>query len=378
VQVPDGLDDNDEETFRDVSEPQEMYDLILDRNHKHFGQANGTLFTETPLIEWLGKCGETETGQAILKGETTPVLNNAPFPETQTILDLLQPFDPPAAPISAQISSADFKIFFRKWKETTSTSPSGKHLGHYKALLSPAIVNDENLLAVADRIIDSQVALLNIAASHGSPFERWKHIVSVMIEKKAGNYQLNKLRTIHLFEADYNWLLGLIFGRRMIHGAEEEQHLHEGQWGSRPGRSALATFDNDAKSCYDRIIMVFALMLCQKHGVPQSACMMAATSLLQAEYSVKTKYGISSSTYSRTENTPVHGPGQGSRMAPVLWLVICCLLFDAMSKLCTGAEFCNPRRTASHQRTGDGFVDDVTNFFNFGMAAMLLHDYDST
>jgi hypothetical protein len=61
-------------------------------------------------------------------------------------------------------------------------------------------------------------------------------------------------------------------------------------------------------------------------------------------------------------------------MAPALWLIICCLLFEAMAKLCTGAEFCNPRRTISHQRTGDGFVDDVTIFFNFGLATMLLQD----
>jgi hypothetical protein len=41
---------------------------------------------------------------------------------------------------------------------------------------------------------------------YGSPLPHWKKIVSVMIEKKPGNYQLDKLRTIHLFEADYNWL----------------------------------------------------------------------------------------------------------------------------------------------------------------------------
>jgi hypothetical protein len=141
--------------------------------------------------------------------------------------------------------------------------------------------------------------------------------------KEAGNYQLNKLRTIHLFKADYNWLLGMSFCRRMVHGAEKQDHLHEGQWGSRPGRSAhdallhkiltyevarmtrtpLATFDNDAKSCYDRIIMVFVLMLCQKHGVPQSVCMMAAMSLMMAEHSIKTKYGVSSATYSSTDET---------------------------------------------------------------------------
>jgi hypothetical protein len=118
----------------------------------------------------------------------------------------------------------------------------------------------------------------------------------------------------------------------------------------------------DAKSCYDCIIMVFMRMLCQKHGVPQSVCMMAAMTLLRAECSIKNKYGVSSETYSSTADNPIHGPGQGSHMTPALWLIICCLLFEAMSKLCTGAEFYNPRRITSHQRTGDGFVDDVTNF----------------
>ena len=117
--------------------------------------------------------------------------------------------------------------------------------------------------------------------------------------------------------------------------------------------------------------MTFALMLCQKHGVPQSIYMMAAMSLLMAEYSIKTKYGVSTGT----EEHSTHGPGQGSHMAPALWLIIYCLLFDTMSKHCRGAEFRNPRQTASHQRIGDGFVDDVTNFFNFGLAAMPLDNF---
>jgi hypothetical protein len=120
------------------------------------------------------------------------------FPETQTVLDLRQPFDPPTAPISALVTSEDFKSFFATWKEGTSTSPSGKHLGHHKALLSPAFADDDRLTASANRIIEAHVTLLNIAASHGRPMERWKQIVSVMIEKKAGNCQLNKLRTMQL------------------------------------------------------------------------------------------------------------------------------------------------------------------------------------
>jgi hypothetical protein len=337
AQVPCGVDTHGAEKFKDVTKPDEMFNLILARNFKHFGQANGAPFTAAPLKDWLGDYGETETGQAILQGARQPTLATG-FPETQLVPDLLQPLDPPTEPASPLVTSSDFKQLFAKWKEDTSTSPSGKHPGHCKALLSPAFIDDDGLTASADRIIALHVALLNLAAAHGSPLARWRQTVSCMIEKKAGNYQLSKLRTIHLFEADCNWLIGLIFGRRMVHGAERKNHLHEGQWGSRPGRSAhdallhkilsyevacltgtpLAIFDNDAKSCYDRIVMVFALMLCQKHGVPQSVCMMAAFSLLLAEHSIKTKCGVSEGTCSSTNDNPTHGPGQGSRKAPAL------------------------------------------------------------
>ena len=72
---------------------------------------------------------------------------------------------------------------------------------------------------------------------------------------------------------------------------------------SRLTRTPLGTLDNDAKACYDRIVMVLALVICPKHGVPQSACMMAATTLLlTANYSIKTGFCISEHTsYSSTE-----------------------------------------------------------------------------
>jgi hypothetical protein len=326
VQVADGADTHGAEKFKDVTEPDEMFTLILACNFKHFGQANGAPFTTAPLKDWLGDYGETDTGQAILQGARQPPLATG-FPETQLVPDLLQPL----------VASSDFKQLFAKWKEDTSTSPSGKHLGHYKALLSPAFIDDDGLTASADRIIALHVALLKLTAAHGSPLARWRQIVSCVIEKKAGNCQLSKLRTIRLFEADCNWLVGLIFGQHMVHGAERQNHLHEGQWGSRPDRSAhdallhrilsyevahltrtlLATFDNDAKSCYDRTVMVFALMLCQKHGVPQSVCMMASLSLLLAEHSIKTKHGVSEGTCSSpTTIRPMAQAREAARLQP--------------------------------------------------------------
>ena len=62
-------------------------------------------------------------------------------------------------------------------------------------------------------------------------------MVSVMIEKKSGLFLLEKLQTRHVFEADYNWLLGLVFGLRMVYSAEDQHQLFDSQWGARPGRS---------------------------------------------------------------------------------------------------------------------------------------------
>ena len=202
---------------------------------------------------------------------------------------------------------------------------------------------------------------------------------------------LHKLRTIHLFEADFNWCQGLVIGRQMIKEAGTNNCLHDNQWGTRPGRHALGavslkvmsyeiscltrtplgSFDMDATSCFDRIIIALSMYLCRRQGVKQGPCLMAAAVLLHANYFIKTAHGISPGSYSSTPVNPTNGPGQGSRIGPALWVLVSCLMFLAMDDLCQGAEFCDPTQTFLHQRTGDGFVDDVANVFNFGTAAML-------
>ena len=98
---------------------------------------------------------------------------------------------------------------------------------------------------------------------------------------------------------------------------------------------------------------------------------MAATVLLYAAFHIKTSHGVSYDYYSSSDDHPIHGPGQGSRIGPALWVLISCLMFATMESMCHRAEFCNPTQSESHQRTGDGFVDDVANVSNHGLAIML-------
>jgi hypothetical protein len=287
---------------------------------------------------------------------------------------------------------SDYKLFFGKWNETTSTSQD-RHLGHWKALISHTA--EKHYPDESDAIISVIVSQLNLAVTHGYTWQRWRRIVSAKIPKRAGNMLLNKLRTIHLFEPDFNWCQGLIIGRRMIKEAETKKRLHDSQWGTRPGRHALGavalkvmsyeiarstrtplgSFDMDATSCFDRIIVTLSMLLCRKQGVPSGTCLMVATVLLYASYFMKTSHGISPGSYTSTFQYPTHGPGQGSRIGPALWVLISCLMFEAMDSLCQGAEFCDPTQAYSHQRTGDGFVDDVANVFNYGIAAQLQSTY---
>ena len=96
-----------------------------------------------------------------------------------------------------------------------------------------------------------------------------------------------KLRTTHLFEADHNWLLGLVFGCCMACIAEDQQRSSDSQWGacldcsteqpdlcqtvsceiSRLTRTPFGTLDNDAKVCCDRIVLVFVLMTAWRTSV---------------------------------------------------------------------------------------------------------------
>ena len=94
-----------------------------------------------------------------------------------------------------------------------------------------------------------------------------------MIHKLEGSFLINKLRVIHLFEADYNGTIGILFNRKLLYNAEQHKLLNNNQWGCRPHRQAedalllkeltynianitkttLATFDNDATGCFDRV-----------------------------------------------------------------------------------------------------------------------------
>ena len=106
------------------------------------------------------------------------------YVETKTILDILREEDQKQhAKWNDVITFDDFIYGLTKWKEETSTSPSGRHLGVYKALItthknkSREFDKDKNLKSAlgvefSDAYINLKLKEWNSFTSHFSSWER--------------------------------------------------------------------------------------------------------------------------------------------------------------------------------------------------------------
>jgi hypothetical protein len=125
----------------------------------------------------------------------------------------------------------------------------------------------------------------------GTSLDRWQNITMTMIEKVPGCPRTNKLQVIHLFKADYNLLLKIIWARILVWNAHDAGKLNDGQAGSRPGQTAIEVVvqkvrnGNNAKSCYDRIICNLTMIISQYYGLSSNITKRQATTLKKCDIS---------------------------------------------------------------------------------------------
>jgi Reverse transcriptase (RNA-dependent DNA polymerase) len=323
--------------------------------------------------------------QKILEGNMENVTLDELSDTTQLILRMLGE-DRKVPSIPVDISFEEFCAAFNKWKERTTTSPSGRHLGHYKLLLKLNVIDeDNNQISLSSQLLNLYYQITIISARLGQTLERWSTVSTCMIEKITGNPRINKLRVIHLFEADYNLILKIIWSRKAVWNAHCHNAINDGQSGSRPGRRAidvvltkemkyqyarftrsnLATIDNDAKSCYDRIVCSIAMMISQFYGIPDFYCNMQAETLRKTKFHIRTALGDSEEYYIHSNNTPIHGTGQGSCASPAIWLLISSFIMDALQQNATGMTIEDILKTSTAVVEWiNGFVDDTSIFTN--------------
>jgi hypothetical protein len=187
-----------------------------------------------------------------------------------------------------------------------------------------------------------------------------------------------------IYEADYYLLLSIQW-QNLTHLPEDNQLLNEGQYGAqsecdahtsvfieemqyeicRASRKPLVKFDNDATSCYDRILPNMTAIACRKFGLHKNMAFVWAKTLEEAKYKLRTMLGVSEETYSHCIAFLIYGTGRGSGNSPVVWCFLTSILFDCHASKAHGAVFESPDKKSSIQLFMiGGYVDDSNDQVN--------------
>ena len=254
--------------------------------------------------------------------------------------------------IPAILSETEWVVKIKTWKESTSTSPSGFHLSHSKALVAPHDLYVETPIGTDFekkrlQLIQWQIALINIAISNNYSYLQWKLVVNVMILKSTGDIWIHRLRVIHLYKHEYTLLLALKW-RALSEHCVKNKLLNPGQYGGVPGRISmtptvieelqnkitraskrpLVHTDYGDTACYDRIIMNMGGLIARTHGQHRSIVYINAKTLEEEKYVLKIQLKVTGNFYKHCILFLIYGSGQGAGNSPVIWCCMSSLAFE--------------------------------------------------
>ena len=342
-------------------DPTMVERLILGILKKHFQQAQGSIITSK---EWREILMNKEYQERILNG--TFVCKDGTPRELQEIIKSLKRAEG-ITEIPFRLSFQEFCSFIKKAKERTSTSPSNRHYGHYKALEMKG-----------RRYLQDIFRLMHCSMKCGIVLERYKTTVTTVLLKEKIPY-IHRLRPIHIIEAELQFISKSKWAREMLAYAESRNLITNSQYGGRRYRQAQSAVlntvlyydinyqttteytsnDDDMRANFDREISVYAGCESRKIGMSyQSAKYMVDVTRLQKFY-IKTSMGISDDYYKYTENQPIWGLGQGIGWAGSCWQVTASTIDICMKKSATGMKFTCPWNENTIEKIMDFFVDDT-------------------
>ena len=210
--------------------------------------------------------------------------------------------------------------------------------------------------------------------------KQWMKGIDSMIPKKKDEWRPGKLRLILLMEARFNQNNKLI-GRKMMQHGEKYGYLAREQFGSRNAKSAIEhalnkrlTIDiarqtktpavyiaNDAKSCYDRILLMVAYLTMRHMGIPKLTAISSIETLVKMSRTVKTVYGESNESYATNviRDEILHGIGQGNGYGPTIWAGISSPLLKILRDRKHGVHIFSPISKEEIKMAGYSYVDDT-------------------
>jgi hypothetical protein len=281
--------------------------LILKRNTRHFRQAETIPLATPEVIGKIGFSADTTRSERLLEGthDPTDITND------EWSWYLLTSMKRHSKELEIEITAEKMMTKYKGWKERTSTSPSGRHLGHFHALFRPMKAKDkedrERLEWIRQEIIDLHAIMLQTAYNNEHVYKRWEYILTCMLGKDSGIPRIHRLRVIHLYECDLNLLFSIFF-RELDQHCEDNYLLNKGVYGCRPTRRAidpvfvdvtqtemamvtrkpLVKFNYNATACFDRILVHLLHLCLRSYGMPKKLTTILGELLRVARYAIKT------------------------------------------------------------------------------------------
>ena len=341
-------------------------DACIAENTARFSQTESTPPMTDPLLTDLGYLADTEAAQRILDGTYDIPADLDPY-AAKLILELRMPESIRNSPlVSSRVETQDHTNGWAKQKETISADPDGLTFSHYKAG------------ATDDLIAQFDATLRSLPYQHGFTPAAWIPMTDVAILKKAGVYDVEKMRTILLMNAEFN-MNNKKLGRDMMINAELHGEIAREQYGSRrhhqcilvalnkrltmdnlrQARRAGALCANDAKSCYDRVVHSIASLAMRRMGVPANPIKSMFATLQKASHKIRTAFGVSDKTYGHGRDPPLQGFGQGNGCGPSGWAVISTPLINMVRTAGYGFSLMTALTASVVQFVCFAFVDDA-------------------
>jgi len=336
---------------------------------QRFTRAHGSPFLHQPLLKDVGFLGCGAAAQAILEGTYQCPPETDEY--TRLFIEALRwPANRPDL-ISTILNTEAFCRHWRRARESTSSSFSGLHFGHYKAA------------AYSPTIAHLHARFTQLVFMTGISLSRYQSGLQVILEKKAGAIHVDLLRAILLMEADFNAAMKLLIGHRMVCNAIKNRAVPQECFGSllehtaiqvsldrcligdisRQRKSTLAITSVDCLTCYDSVGHAPASIACQRLGAPPSVLCTIFQTIQLMKFFLRTAYGDSEEFYGGGRSTlPFQGVCQGNGAGPAIWLATSIVIMEMVRSNGNSVTFRSP---ISHQPTdllGLLYVDDCDLF----------------
>ena len=352
------------ERLKEITKKKHMEKEIIKENERKFHQTEGRCpLLHGQLYKDLGAIGDGPKVEEVLNGTYTPPPGTSEV--TKSWLKRMTMVNPDKLK-NAIISLQDYRKGWSKIKERTASGEL--HIGHFKAGVQHKEIG----------WVHFQMSMIPMATGY-SP-KRWQKGIDVMLLKEPEVYLLEKLRTIVLYEADFNQENKRL-GRDAMQLALEENKIADEQF-SRPGRSAQdnalckrLAFDYfrfkkkgfalcacDLKSCYDRVVHAAASLAMQRIGVPIERIQCMFGTIQKLIHTIRTAFGLSKKSYggySKKYRKPPQGLGQGNGAGPSIWSILCSTVFEELRAKGLSTDFCMAISTGIYRLCGFSYVDDA-------------------